>query len=43
MESQLGRFSDEDEKIESADEPTVDELEASEEEVAIGDAGPSWN
>ena len=43
MESQLDRCRDEDEKTESAGEPTVDELEASEEEEAIGDAGPSWN
>jgi hypothetical protein len=30
-------------KTEDAGEPTMDELEASEEEEAIGDAGPSWN
>ena len=43
MESQLGRFWDEDEKAETADEPAVDELEASEDDEKLGDASNLWN
>ena len=43
MEKQLDRFWDEDEKVENADEPAVDELEANEDDEKLGDASNVWN